>query len=360
MKKISAKILAISVIVLAPITVFAQSNIVNPTELVKQMQSLLSQYNERIRALEAENQLLRNLMAKHEIQIPLEDYTKLMASTGTITAAPTLNSANSATGTTVDLTKQPAKNTAVTASVTPLQKGFIDQINKDWAGIRGAYQFPENAWIGGYEFVKSAAGNNVFVDIVYGGGTPEGAYNAKLLYEFDKTTFKRKLIGLFIYNSESKGYVTKTGSNPFAGVERDIIRGTTVNNSTPTLNSAPSTTSTTTTPAATTNSASATETENKLTALYQAKNYSGVISTSDAYLKSNSPTYKILQLRYRSLFVLRQFTKALDEVQKMESAGLATPFSYCEAYAIAMHANNSTLAAKYKKAAGSGCSTTGS
>lgn len=345
MKKISAKILAISIIALTPMAVFAQSNIANPTELVKQMQSLLSQYNERIRALEAENQLLRNLMAKHEIQIPLEDYTKLMASTGTITAAPTLNSAP---GAVADLTKQPAQNTTVTASVTPLQKGFIDQINKDWEGIRGAYQLPENAWIGGYEFVKNAAGNNVFVDIVYGGGTPEGAYNAKLLYEFDKTTFKRKLLGLFIYNSESKGYVTKTGSNPFAGVEREIIRGTTVNNSTPTLNSAPPTTSTTTT---TTNSASATETENKLTALYQAKNYSGVISTSDSYLKSNSPTYKILQLRYRSFFVLRQFAKALDEVQKMESAGLATQFSYCEAYAIAMHANNSALAAKYKKAA---------
>lgn len=357
MKKISAKILVISAIALTPVAVFAQSNLANPTDLVKQMQTLLSQYNERIRVLEAENQLLRNLMAKHEIQIPLEDYTRLMTSTGTITAAPALNSAT--TGTT-DLAKQSAQNTAITASVTPLQKGFIDQINKDWTGIRGAYQFPENSWIGGYEFVKNAAGNNVFVDIVYGGGTADGAYNAKLLYEFDKQTFKRKLLGLFIYNSETKGYVTKTGSNPFAGVERDMIRGTTVGDSAPVLNSAPATaTSAVTNPKTPTNS-SAIETEDKLTALYQARNYSSVISQSDAFLKTNSPTYKVLQLRYRSFFVLRQFTNALAEVQKMESAGLATQFSYCEAYAIAMHANNSTLAAKYKKAAGTGCSTTGS
>lgn len=100
--------------------------------------------------------------------------------------------------------------------------------------------------------------------------------------------------------------------------------------------------------------------ENEITKLYQDKKYNEVMSTSDNYLRSNAPTYRILQLRYRSLFVLREFNKALAEVQKMEDAKLATAFSYCEAYAIAMHANNQTLANKYKGLAGAGCSTTGS
>lgn len=349
--------MTITLVSLFPIAVFAQTP--SAQELVKQMQALLTQYSERIRVLEAENTMLKALIAKHEIQIPLDEYNKILNTTPAPNVNVTANNTATASGATSTgelLLAQPSQSMAISVSLTPLQKGFIDQINKDWIGIRGAYQFPENAWIGGYEFVKNPAMNSVFVDIVYGGGTPEGAYNAKLLYEFDKTTFKRKLIGLFIYNSETKGYVTKTGTNPFAGVERDMIRGTMATPSTPTLNSAPQNPST----PVVTNTDSSAEIENKLTTMYQAKNYAGVISTSDAFLKNSAPTYKILQLRYRSYFVLREFSKALAEVQKMEAAGLATQFSYCEAYVIALHANNNALVQKYKKLAGAGCSTTGS
>lgn len=356
MKNFSTKkIVTVLAIALFPAAVFAQSGTLSPTELVKQMQGLLNQYSERIRVLEAENQLLRNIMAKNEIQIPLEEYSKILNSTGTISAAPTLNSATNTNTTTT----QP---TIITSSLSTIQKGFIDQINKDWEGIRGAYGFPADARIGGYEFVKNESGDDVFVDIIFGNGTPEGAYNAKILYQFDKITFKRKLVGLFIYNSETKGYVTKTGTNPFPGAERDIIRGT-LTGATTTVSSVatkPTTTNQVPTAPKAADSDAAVAMENKLLSLYQARNYSWVLSTSDAYLKTSAPTYKIIQLRYRSLFLVREFNQALAEVQKMEKAGLATQFSYCEGYAIAVNAGNQELATKYKKLAGSGCSTAGS
>lgn len=366
MKKISQKIAVALAIVAIPTVAMAQTN-TSPTELIKQMQTLLDQYAQKIQILEAENNLLRSMMAKHEIQIPLEEYTKIYNNANSVILAPIdtkqLHASTPAPSTVLPASTDIPKTPANTVAVNAIQKAFIDQINKDWEGIRGAYVFPANAWIGGYEFVKNAAGNNVFVDVVFGSGTPEGAYNAKLLYEFNKTNYSRKLLGLFIYNSDAKAYVTHRGSNPFAGVEREIIRVTP--NSTTTIGATSTTAPATSAPApaatpAPVNSAAATEMENKITSLYQAKNYSQVLSVSDAYLKSNAPTYKILQLRYRSYFILGQYTKALTEVQKMETAKLATAFSYCEAYAIAMHAKNQALANKYKGLAGVGCSTTGS
>lgn len=80
---------------------------------------------------------------------------------------------------------------------------------------------PKSAYIAGYEFVQSGSLDHVFVDINYTGSvSATGSYDAKILYQFDKTTYARKLIGFFQYNSLTGYYVTKTGNNIFPGVKR--------------------------------------------------------------------------------------------------------------------------------------------
>lgn len=172
------------------------------------------------------------------------------------------------------------------------------------------------------------------------------------MYEFDKTNFSRKLLGLFQYDSTQKAYITKRGSNPFAGTNRQKIRETTasINTSTSTSVTQPSK------PA--TNNAEATTIETKMRDLYLARKYSEVISISDEYLKNNSATYMILFHRYRTYFAQGQYQKALDEINKMQTAKLADERIYCDAYAIATVVKNSSLITKYKNLAGSGCKIT--
>jgi hypothetical protein len=80
----------------------------------------------------------------------------------------------------------------------------VTKIRTDWTSIKTAYQIPATALIGGYEFVSTGSDNHVFVDIVYAPKSGSGVYDAKLLYEYDVTTFKRKLIGFFEYNTLTK------------------------------------------------------------------------------------------------------------------------------------------------------------
>lgn len=149
MKKIVQKIGIFSVIIGVPLVAFATDT---PMDLVKQMQNLLNQYTDKIRLLEAENTLLKATLAKNGISIPLDEYNAIYASgttsTGTI-AAPT------------------------PAAATPLQTSFIAQFRKDWPAVREAYGMPIDSQVGMYEFVENTAGNNAFVDIFYGNGTPE-------------------------------------------------------------------------------------------------------------------------------------------------------------------------------------------
>jgi hypothetical protein len=44
----------------------------------------------------------------------------------------------------------------------------------------------------------------VFVDIVYIPKSGSGVYDAKLLYEYEPISFKRKLIGFFEYSAVTK------------------------------------------------------------------------------------------------------------------------------------------------------------
>ncbi len=338
-----------------PFVTFAQTT-PNPAELVKQLQTLLNQYSEKIRVLEAENALMKEKLAQNNIAIPLSELNAAVEKAKTSSVSATTSAAISNTTTTIIPPANP------NAGNTDLQKGFIKQFRADWQDIRKAYVMPDNAYIGMYEFVKNDAGNNVFVNIVYGNGTPEGAYNAKLLYSFDKTTFKRTLVGFFLYSSETKGYKTLRGTNPFAWVERERVMesgtspvtttstGTTVVN-----NSAPVVPTTPTTPATST---AATDIENKMREAYLAKNYAQVFTISDNYLKNNPATYLIYFHRYRSYYAQGQYTNALNEIKKMENAKLADARIYCDAYAINYVIRNTTAANAYKNLAGAGCKLT--
>jgi hypothetical protein len=92
--------------------------------------------------------------------------------------------------------------------------GFISGINKDWSGIKSNYSFPSTARLAGYEFVQTGASDHVFADIVVGSGSA-GIYDIKILYQYEKSTYKRKLIGIFEYNTTTSRYTTRSGSNPF-------------------------------------------------------------------------------------------------------------------------------------------------
>lgn len=107
-------------LVMMPVMVVAAETL-NPNDLMSQMQSLLRQYSERVRILEAENILLRNTMAKHEIQIPLEEYAKIMSSTGATTPLPAVPSQSNVTTTPTSPTT-PSIPQMNTSSLPPLQK----------------------------------------------------------------------------------------------------------------------------------------------------------------------------------------------------------------------------------------------
>lgn len=205
---------------------------------------------------------------------------------------------------------------------------------------------PSNAYIGAYEFVKNDAGNNVYVDIVYGNGTAIGAYNAKLLYEFDKTNFKRKLLGLFDFNEATSTYTTRTGKNLFAGVEREIIRENIVPVAIPTASQA-----TPSTPVVNVSSTTSSKIESEILSLYEKKNYAELLKKSDEYLKNNAATYNLYVYRYRAYFVLGQYAKALQEIQNMDSAKMANAKIYCDASVVAQYAKNNSLAESYRKLA---------
>lgn len=219
--KISFTLLFIALV--SPLVSSAESPNLSSEETLKQLILIVSQNESRIKYLESENALLRNEMVKAGIKIPLSDYsgavmqntgaTKIPSVylTGILTPPPTPISVTGAL--LVQLTKEYGKDIG----------GFILRIEREWRDIRNAYQLPMNAQIGGYEFVQSGAMDHVFVDIVYGTGTA-GIYDAKILYQFEKSEYKRKLVGFFEYNKGTSGYTTRSGTNPFPGIARSFVR----------------------------------------------------------------------------------------------------------------------------------------
>ena len=209
-------ILLISIL---PISLFAETS-TEIDSMVTQMKSVLDQYAAKIKALEVENNILRNEIMKAGIKIPLSTYTGAIVSTGATTkTGSTSNPANTIYSNTL------APNvSAITSTYGARYANFVTKIHTDWSAIRTAYKIPETAFIGGYEFVKQGSDNHVFVDIIYDIATNTGTYDAKILYEYNTETFQRKLIGFFEFNKATGYYVTKTGNNPFAGVARVFVQ----------------------------------------------------------------------------------------------------------------------------------------
>ena len=109
-----------------------------------------TEYAAKIKALEVENNILRNEIMKAGIKIPLSTYTGAIVSTGTTTkTGSTSNSTN-----TIYQNALAPNVSAITSTYGTRYANFVTKIHTDWSAIRTAYKMPETAFIGGYEFVK--------------------------------------------------------------------------------------------------------------------------------------------------------------------------------------------------------------
>lgn len=145
-----------------------------------------------------------------------------------------------------------------------------------------------------------------------------GVYDAKLLYEYHTGTFQRKLIGFFEYDKSRGGYMTRTGTNPFAGVARNIIIDPYLTSSSSPGNETPATNSVSGTNTGTIVSGTPV-TFNDINKAYGEKRYLSTISLSNTYLTSNPATYDILRIRYRTFFIIGKYDESLKEIQKIEA-----------------------------------------
>lgn len=310
-----------------------------------QTKLLLDQYSARVKMLEAENKLLREEMWKAGIKIPLSVFNAAVnsGSTSTGTVAPPIS--------TIPATPVTASGEFSVASIEKTYgtsyAGFIKKIITDWDKVRDAYVMPKWAYIGGYEFVNTGALDHVFVDIMFTGSvSASGMYDAKILYQFDKTTFARKLIGFFEYNKTTGFYVTKTGKNIFPGVKRTWVadpRGISSPSSTVTtpVVTNPTTPTTPTTPVATASYAD-------IEAAYAGKRFLSVISLSNTWLASNPANLDVLRIRYRTYFIIAKYSEALKEIEKIKSIGQLSSAVACEGYVIATYAKDTALSDSYK------------
>lgn len=350
--------ITIALLLLSPISTFATATGgLSTEETLKQLIILVSQYDARIKSLEAENNMLKNEMVKAGIKIPLTDFTGSMVPSTTSTAIPAtyLTGILASTGTTspVSTTSSGVVSSQFTTQYGNDVSGFVNRIHKEWKDICSAYKLPENANIGGYEFVQSASGDNVFVDIIYGTGRT-GIYDAKILYQFEKTQYKRKLVGFFEYNATTGKYTTRSGSNPFPGVSRTFVQdpffvGTVSTPTTATATSSVNTATSTTTPTTTVQTSTGTSTVllTDIEKAYSEKRYLSVISLSNSYLTANTPTYDLLRIRYRTYFIIGKYTDSLAEIAKIQAIGKLDKQTACDAQVIATYGKDTSLVTKY-------------
>jgi hypothetical protein len=319
--------------------------------MVNQMKAILDQYATRITSLEQENRVLRNEVMKAGIKIPLSAYTTTgsTSSTSIATGATVTWTTQSSGSTLTTPVSQGDLSSAILAQYPGSVGGFINKIHTDWPAIQTAYKLQSGSYIGAYEFVKTPLNNQVFVDIMYG-RTYTGTYDAKILYEYHTGTYQRKLIGFFEYDTKSKAYITRTGTNPHAGKERTIIVDPYIAKNlwtTPPVTSganqiiSPENTGSTT--------VGAIVTFKDVEQAYSSKRYLSVISLSNSYLASNPATYDILRIRYRTFFIIGKYDESLKEIAKIEALGKLDKTVACDAQAIATYGVNQTLSATYAK-----------
>lgn len=347
------RIFAVLLLCIPAASFAVESTMLDSNQTVQQLIVLINQYDTRIKQLENENNVLRVAMQKANIQIPLVEYSGAIASplpTALTWASPYLNPTVPAN--TWSISSSAPSTSSGVSSYAPEYAGFITRINKDWDAIRSAYALPANAHLAGYEFIQTGSYDHVFADVVYGTGTT-WIYNAKILYQFEKKEFKRKLIGIFIYDIKTQKYATKVGNNPFGWVARKFIKDESFSGGTTTQ--VPSVTPITgVTPQNPTSPvswevqvSSSTVTVADITKAYNEKRYLTTISLSNTYLSKNPATHEILSIRYRTYFIIGKYAESLAELAKIEALGTMDRQTACNAQVIATYSKNTSLVTKY-------------
>lgn len=348
---------------IAPAFLVHATPTLDPSWAISTLNLLISQYETKIKQLESENAVLRNEMVKAGIKIPLSEYSGAVVTEAPATPSisivlPQGQTGSSQTGGTSSGGVYPS--TVLVPSLDQYGKDvveFVKKIQMDWNSIKQFYKFNSGAKIAWYEFVQSGANDHVFVDIVIGSGT-SGVYDIKVLYQFEKKEYKRRLIGIFDYNPTFWKYVTRPGgSNPFAGVARTFVKdpnyawavtipatvwATNTGSNTPSSDTATSGTPVTTTPSPT-----ATAEIADILKAYSEKKYLSTISLSTTYLEKNPPTIEVLNVRYRTYFIIGKFTESLTELSKIEKLGWLDRQTACNAQVIATYSKNQALIDKY-------------
>ncbi len=339
-----------------PFGAYAETStgMVDSTKTISDLTLLIDQYNARIHQLEAENQILKNEMVKAGIKIPLDAFSGAIAQPIPTKVTPVSTGSISPVAVSPLV---PTVSSEVVMKNVSLQygsgvAGFITRIHSEWSAIRDAYSLPKTASIGGYEFIMSGNADHVFVDIMYPTSTG-GIYDAKILYQFEKQTFKRKLVGFFEYNRATQKYTTKTGSNPFTGIARTFVLDPYFSGATTlpvTASSSPTSSSTiapTSTGSTIITQPSSIATVADIEKAYQEKRYLSVISLSNSYLTTNAPTVDILRIRYRTYFIIGKYTESLSEIGKIQALGKLDKAMACDAQVIATYSKNTSLVSQY-------------
>lgn len=331
----------------------------DPSTAVNTLNLLISQYETRIKQLEAENAVLRNEMMKAGIKIPLSDYSGVVVSQVVVVPSNPIVIPVTVTWSQIDagtgLVNQAIASNSESELISTYGKDvaeFIKKVNTDWKSIKEYYKFHSWSRIAGYEFVQSWANDHVFVDIVIGTWTT-WVYDMKVLYQFEKKEYKRKLLGIFEYNASLGKYSTRPGgTNPFAWVPRIFVKdpwftwGVSIPATVSSSWATTTTVNTQVTPTQTTSSSQQAEIADILKA-YSEKKYLSTISLSNAYLEKNPATIEILNVRYRTYFIIGKFSESLTELAKMEKLWGLDRQTACNAQVIATYSKNQALIDKY-------------
>lgn len=339
------KYIILSLIALVPLTTGAASLTSSEADsMVSEMKAILDQYAARIKSLELENAVLRDAVSKAGIQIPLSAYSGVVISGNSTTTIPSTTTGATSTASTPSTTS--IDTTAIEKQYSARYAGFIQRIHTEWSGIQWAYKLPATSYIGGYEFVKQGDDNHAYVDIVFDAANATNAYDAKILYEYNTSTYQRKLVGFFELDRATGYYATRSGNNLFPGVERTFIRDPIAASA---VVPSTATTGTTTTSTVTTSPSANIPTLADIDKAYADKRYLSVISLSNTYLTANQATYDLLRIRYRTYFIIGKYSESLAEIAKIEALGQLASVA-CDAQVIATYSKDTALVTKYTNA----------
>lgn len=242
-----------------------------------------------------------------------------------------------------------------------MYKKLIEKSMRHLPSLIQEYGLSADSSIGLFEFVEP---NGFFIS-VDDGKNPVGvtAFKMKFLFHYD-TDLNLSKSGVFDLDYGVSRYVTVFGSNPYSKASRIVLRSPAYSGNLFSIVA----TSTGTTSSGTTNSVvtqpakspastvaqqlvdPSTVTYVQIKAAYDKNKPQEAIRLSDLFLQANSPTKDILNVRYRSYFILQKYQLALDEIAKLETiVGTLDSRSACDASSVARIAKKQDLVDKYSK-----------